>query len=292
MRRLAPVLAAAAVLIGVVAVFLALAGRPADRGQAAPPGASSSAPVAPAPRLLIRQSGWKAINANGFSGPEGSITWAKGPLNLEFTWYPGQYYRDYYRDRLEVSKPDPITVDSWAGNVFTYNTSDFEAMLEARDGVFVGIRSTGNWTRATFDDVLAHTVRVDEQTWLNALSSKIIGPDRIRDAAATVLADIPLPPNFDTAALDNLGVNDQYQFSAGVTSRVGCAWIAELERARTAGDDAAAARAADALRGSHQWKALKEMKDEGDWPEVFWMTVDKVVAGDPPSGYARSLGCA
>jgi hypothetical protein len=52
-----------------------------------------------------------------------------------------------------------------------------------------------------------------------------------------VLADVPLPPGFDPAtAGEGLGTNDAYQFGAQVTGRVGCAWIAEWERARQVGN--------------------------------------------------------
>ncbi len=106
-----------------------------------------------------------------------------------------------------------------------------------------------------------------------------------------MLADVPLPPGFDTVALNDIGTNDPYQFGARVTSRVGCGWIAERLRAKNAGDTAALQRAADALRGSHEWKVLHQMDEQGDWPEVFWETADQVAAGNPPAGYRLALGC-
>lgn len=113
----------------------------------------------------------------------------------------------------------------------------------------------------------------------------------MQDAADKVLADVPLPPGFDRAALDGLGTNDPYQFGAEVTSLVGCGWIDEYLRAERAGDTAAVNRAADALRSSHNWKVLRQMVDAGDWAEVFWEISDKVAAGDVPSGYTEGLGC-
>ena len=140
-------------------------------------------------------------------------------------------------------------------------------------------------------EILAHVVRVDVHTWLAALPPEIVTPARVDAQAARVLADVPLPPNFDIAALGDVGTNDAYQFGAKVTGRVGCAWIAEWLRAKQAGDDAALQRAADALRSSHQWQVLHEMDDKGDLPEVFWEIADKVVAGHQPAGYAQGLGC-
>jgi hypothetical protein len=184
-----------------------------------------------------------------------------------------------------------VKVDGWQGDLFRYSASDFAVMLQPRDGSFVELRTGSAWTRSEFDRVLADVVQVDARTWLAALPAEIVTPQGVAEQAAKVLADVPLPPGFDTASLNDLGTNDAYQFGAKVTSRVGCAWIAEWLRAKKAGDDAARQRAADALRSSHKWKVLHQMKDEGAWPEVFWETADKVAAGNPPRGYGEALGC-
>ena len=106
-----------------------------------------------------------------------------------------------------------------------------------------------------------------------------------------MLADVPLPRRVRRGHAGDLGTNDAYQFGAQVTGRVGCAWIAEWLRAKQAGDDAALRRASDALRSSHQWKVLHEMKDDGGWSEVFWEIADRVAAGNPSNGYASAIGC-
>ncbi|MEU4675635.1 hypothetical protein [Micromonospora sp. NPDC023737] len=102
---------------------------------------------------------------------------------------------------------------------------------------------------------------------------------------------MPLPPEFDAAALAHLGTNDPYQFGTEVTGRVGCAWISEWFRAKRTGDDAALKRAADAMLSSHEWRVLRLMNEKGDRPEVFWDIADQVAAGNPPIGYAPALGC-
>lgn len=205
-------------------------------------------------------------------------------------WYPAAGYDDYHKDRLEVSKPEPVKVDGWPGDLFRYSANDFAVMLRPRDGSFVELRG-GGLTRGEFDRVFADVVRVDARTWLAALPPEIVTPERADEQAAKVLADVPLPPGFDVAALHGIGTNDAYQFGAEVTSRVGCGWIAEWLRARKAGDDAALQRAGDALRSSRKWTVLHQMNDEGDWPEVFWETADKVARGGPTGGYAQALGC-
>ncbi|KKK07220.1 hypothetical protein [Micromonospora sp. HK10] len=307
-RRLAGVFAAAAVLTGALVVPGLLRADP-DGGRSGPaagapdPAGDPSASGAPVryspvalkaaeqnPRLLIDQPGWRATTVYGFTDQQGTIAFRNGDREVEMNWYPAAEYANFRADRLNVSDPEPVTVDGWSGDLFTYRADDFAVMLRPRDGVFVEMRG-GVGHRADFDKVLARVVRADVRTWLAALPPEIVTPDRVDDRAAAVLAGVPLPPNFDQAALASLGTNDAYQFGAGVTSKVGCGWIAEWLRADRAGDEAARRRAADALRSSHNWRVLHEMKDEGDWPEVFWETADKVAAGQVPAGYAQGLGC-
>ncbi|MFI7426537.1 hypothetical protein ACIBPB_06080 [Micromonospora sp. NPDC049836] len=309
-RRLAGVFAAAAVLTGALVLPGLLRADP-DGDRSAPaagaqdPAGDPSAPAAGAPvryspvalkaaeenpRLLIDQPGWRATTVYGFAEQQGTIAFRNGDRELEMNWYPAEHYDTFRADRLDVSDPEPVTVDGWPGELFTYQADDFAVMLRPRDGVFVELRG-GVGRRADFDRVLARVVRADVRTWLAALPPEIVTPDRVDARAAAVLADVPLPPNFDQAALASLGTNDAYQFGAGVTSKVGCGWIAEWLRADRAGDEAARRRAGEALRSSHNWRVLHEMKDEGDWPEVFWEIADKVAAGEVPAGYAQGLGC-
>ena len=295
--RVAASLTAAAVLIGVLAVSAVLRDHPDERRAVGPAGTSivySPAAMKAAeenPRLLIDQSGWTATTVNGFAEKEGTIAFRNGGRQLEMNWYPADQYHDYYTDRLEVSRPESVRVDSWRGDLFRYSAGDFAVMLRPRDGVFVELRTAGGWTRDDFNRILTHVVRVDVRTWLAALPAEIVTQARADAAASRVLADVPLPPKFDVGTLNDLGTNDSYQFGAQVTGRVGCAWIAEWLRAKRAGDAAALQRATNALRGSHQWRVLHQMVDQGDWPEAFWEIADKVVAGHPPAKYAEGLGC-
>ncbi|MFF5181318.1 hypothetical protein ACFY2Q_25100 [Micromonospora sp. NPDC000316] len=300
-RTLLSGLASAGVAAAVLALIFAGSVINGDRGSAPADTSDGNKPVfdsamvlkaaEESPRLLIDQPGWKATTVYGFPEKEGTITFSNDTSELEMNWYPAATYDSFHEDRLRVSKPEPVKVDGWPAELFQYNAGDFAVMLSPRDGSFVELRTGGAWTRAAFDQVLTRVVRVDARTWLAALPATIITPERESAEAAKVLADVPLPPGFDAATLTGLGVNDKYQFGARVTSRVGCAWIAEWLRAKKAGDDGALRRAADALSSSHRWAVLQGMKDEGDWPEVFWETADKVAAGNPPARYRDALGC-
>lgn len=303
-RYLVPMATAAAVLGVVGAAALFTHERSTTESDASPLPKISIAAPDPAqaytfalkaaeanPRLLIGEPGWEITSVYGFTDESGDIHFTKGNRDLNITWYPEKEYQSYYQDRLGVSKPEATTIGDWAGDVFTYNAGDFAVMLHPRDGMFAELRTGGPWNRAGFDATVATVKRVDAKAFLAAMPPEIVTPSRAAEAANKVLADIPQPPNFDTGTLLTLGTNDQYQFGAEVTSKIGCAWIAEFERAGKAGDKAARSRAQQAMRSSHNWKVLKSMVDEGDWSEVFWEVADTVADGKTPKGYQDSIGC-
>ncbi|WP_444951814.1 hypothetical protein [Micromonospora ureilytica] len=296
-RGFAGVVAAAAVLVSVVPVSIVVRGQSEDR-RVSPiatvdPGVVFSAVAVAAaernPRLLIDRSGWKVADLSGFTEEQGMIRFRRGGRELEMNWYPASGYAGRYADRLQVNRPKSVRVDGWPGDLFEYSGSDFAVLTRPREDVFVEMRTSGNWSRKEFARVLADIVRVDARTWLAALPAEMVMP--VGERAAKVLADVPLPPGFDVAALEDIGVSDSYQFGVGVTSRVGCGWIAEWQRARASGDEAGVRRAADALRGSHGWRVLRDLDRAGDWAEVFWAYADEVAAGSVRAGYVQALGC-
>ncbi|MEU5781529.1 hypothetical protein [Micromonospora lupini] len=296
-RGFAGVVAAAAVLVSVVPVSIVVRGQSEDRGVSpiatVDPGVVFS-PVAMAaaernPRLLIDRSGWGVTDLSGFTEELGMIRFRRGGRELEMNWYPASGYAGRYADRLQVNRPKSVRVDGWPGDLFEYSGSDFAVLTRPREDVFVEMRTEGDWSRKEFARVLGDIVRVDARTWLAALPAEMVMPAGER--AAKVLLDVPLPPGFDVAALEDIGVGDSYHFGVDVTSRVGCGWIAEWQRARASGDEAAVRRAADALRGSHGWRVLRDLDRAGDWAEVFWEYADEVAAGTVRAGYVQALGC-
>ncbi len=308
-RGLLTGIASAGVAAAILAGFLVVSTLDADKApprQATPTTSPSS--TVPAgkyslvalqaaeknPRLLINQPGWKATTVYGFVSDAGTVAFTKGSRDLEINWYPESQYDDYYQDRLHVSKPERVKVDERPGELFRYSESDFAVMLRPHDGFFVELRTGvgGDWTRGEFDRVLATVIHADVNTWLAALPAEIVTPERVKDRATTILADVPLPPGFSTSALQDVGTNDSYQFGAEVVSRVTCGWIAEWRRAKKSGDSGALTRANDAFRSSHHWKILKDMNSKGDYPEVIWETADKIVVEGPRGDYKEALGCS
>jgi hypothetical protein len=298
-RFLVPLATAAAVtgIVGAAALFAP--GRDTTQYAAPAPYISIAAPsealvlkaAEENPRLLITELGWKITSVYGFADANGDIFFANGDRSMNITWYPARQYDGYYRDRLAVSAPQASAIGDWPGDVFTYSDSDFALMLKPRDGMFAELRTGGTWTRAAFDALLPRIERVDAKAFLAAMPPEVVTPDKAAEAANRILADVPKPPNFDDGTLLTFGTNDPYQFGAQVTARIGCAWIAEYQRADRAGDEAARSKAQLALRSSHNWKVLKSMVDEGDWAEGFWEMADKAAKGRIPQDYRSSLGC-
>jgi len=305
-RLLAP-LAAAAALLGVLGLVITLGSQPESPRAIIPPAtpAERASPMTLAawqkfaeesPRLLIDQDGWKVVDVDvdgfGDKGEQrGALGFEKSGLTLDMDWFDTKFYPGYRDDRAAVSNPEPVTVDGWKGFTIQYADNDFATMLEPRDGVFAELRVQGAVDRAKYDEILLHVKRVDVRKWLSAMPPEIITPDKVQQAAANVLADVPLPPGFDVKSLTGLGTNDAYQFNAQVIGAVGCGWIDEWNRATSAADDAAATKAEEALKGSHGWRVLNEMKDEGHYPETFWQYADLVAAGKTPGAYKHALDC-
>ncbi|GGN46633.1 hypothetical protein FHR83_008512 [Actinoplanes campanulatus] len=308
-RRLASAVAAAAVVTGVIGATALLRDQPEN---GATPGAWSGPLGLPSsdtggagggyeldlkaaqehPRLLVGQPGWKITTVYGFAAAEGTIEFVDGNRSVQMNWYKADQYDSYYKDRLEVSKPEPTTVAGTEASVFTYGGGDWAAMLKPVDSSFVELRTSSGWERSEFDALLAAVKRVDAKAFLAALPPEVVTPGKVREEAAKVLADIPIPPGFDVSAVNVDGANSPYHFGAAVTGQVTCSWIAEWSRAEEAGDKEAQGQAAAALQSSHRWKVLQDMNAEGDWPEAIWDTVDQMIKKNKaPEGYKEGLGC-
>lgn len=300
LRYAAGALATAAVITAVFAVPLVVRGHPDNRRATPAPAASASSPAARPdpvhaaaeanPRLLIDQPGWKVATVYGFGQRDGTITYAKGALRLEVNWYPADQYDFYHADRLDGATAKPVRVGGWPADLLDYGTGHVGFMLTPRDGSFVEM-GDGGLAAEEFRRLLPHIVRVDVPTFLAALPQLVVDPAKARAAAAEALSGVPLPPGFDLATLDDFGTNETYQIAALATGRVGCAWIAEWQRAKASGDPAALQRASSALHGSHQWKSLLRIEDQGGWSAIFWGVADSFVAGHPQKGYADAIGC-
>ncbi|HYZ29032.1 MAG TPA: hypothetical protein VE570_08265, partial [Thermoleophilaceae bacterium] len=137
--------------------------------------------------------------------------------------------------------------------------------------------------------------------WLGAMPPSVVTPASTAETVDAMLADMQLPAAFDASSLRNdASVHDRYQLGARVAGAVACAWIERLIDARREGNERAVRDAAAALRGSKDWAILREMRAEGDYPEVLWQYADEVAgktgvvaskAGSVEASYRSALGC-
>lgn len=231
----------------------------------------------------------------GSSGPEEIVGYSRvnDAPHLSVDWYPRESYGGYLEDRSDQPGSRWVTVDGKRARLVNYAADDHAVLMAPQGGVFLELRGSGLGDEAAFLKFLAeHVEQVDVPTWLAALPSEMVVADGAQQAMTRILADIPVPPGFERDdVLGDAQALDSYQLGATVTGAVACGWIQEWERARAAGDDAAAQNAADELATSHDWKVLREMDAEGDYPEAIWEYADQVGAGKEPEGYRGGLGC-
>lgn len=267
------------------------------------------------PRILVTASGWKVRTVEGFSPTSGEMTFQLGPdqwreaptygeagslvgrsrvndaPRFEVTWYPRDQYEAYRADRARENGLQRLPVLDRSSQMISYAAGDHAVILPPEGKVFLELRG---WVgdEAAFKRFLAEDIeQVGVDAWLAAMPESVVTSGSADKAATAILADIPLPPGFDLGSVAGGVALDSYQYGAKVTGAVTCGWIAEWDRARRAGDDAAAQRAADALGTSRQWKVLNDMNAEGDYPEAIWGYADQVQAGVFPEGYRSGLGC-
>jgi hypothetical protein len=262
------------------------------------------------PRILVTKAGWKVRSVEGFGPTAGQMTFQLGPdkwvdhelpsgssheneaPQLSVSWYPASQYDGYLQSRAE--KGDDVEQTRVLGQeaqVISYSASDHAVMLPPEGNVFLELRGRVG-DRADFTEFLANDLaKVGVREWLAAMPASVVTADNEGAAATAILTDVPLPPGFDRKSVGSAVALDPYQFGAKVTGAVACGWLDEWTRARAAGDTAAQQRAVDAMATSRDWKVLRDMDVEGDYPEVIWQYADAIAAGTSPAGYRSGLGC-
>ena len=255
-----------------------------------------------APRLLVGEPGWTIARADEFSAEYGEMTFVRGTRQLEVRWGPGQDHQFGVEKRAaELDALQTVTVAGDSARVFRYpGTNDFTAVW-LRDGRSVEARGVAP-SAAAFATTLTTLRQVDIDTWLAAMPDDVVKPASRADIVGEMLAGVPHPDGFDAAALrTGDGIRDRYQLGAQVSGAVACAWIGQWVDARLAGDESRAREAVTAMATSHRWPILREMDEEGYYPEVLWeladaMATNAAVSGGKPlttieESYADALGC-
>jgi hypothetical protein len=290
----APALAAA---VAAVVLGITLTGNGSDQAWAAALVRVAEA----APRLLVDEDGWEITRADQFSVDYGEMTLAKDGQELEIKWLPAAKYEHYLDKRVaELEDLGTARAADVEARLFRYRGQNDHVALWLDGDYMVEARGIAPDADA-FREMLASLHEVDVDTWLSAMPASVVQPAQQAQAVDEMLAGVPLPPGFDTASIPTSdAVRDRYQLGAQVAGAVACAWIDRWVTARRAGDEATAREAVDAMATSRTWPVLREMSEDGGYPEVLWELAAAMEANEPvPAGrpmkveeaYVAALGC-
>ncbi|HET8956415.1 MAG TPA: hypothetical protein VFN18_12225 [Solirubrobacterales bacterium] len=229
------------------------------------------------PRLLVTAPGWKIVRADEFEADSGELTFSDGTRQLDVHWYPAKYYGQYLRDRATVSPPERGTLLGETATTVEYSPEEYATMLSPQGSVFIEVRGRLG-SRPAYDEILNSLRAVDVETWLEAMPPSTVRPEARSEAVDRLLEGMPLPPGFDAAGLkaeDSIAA--QSTLAVKVGNAIACGWVESWIAARTAGDQAAAEEAVEAITSSADWPLVRKA-------EVPWFGNYKVVAKQLQAG--------
>jgi hypothetical protein len=259
---------------GAVAILVATLGGIGDSGGGHPAFADAAVEVAEAnPRLLVTAPGWSVTSANQFEPDEGEIRFGNRGRELSMNWYPADSYEDYYEDRSYVQQTSMSFPELGPSRTVRYSRTDFATMLEPEGDVFLEIRAT--LPAGEYRKVLGSLEPVDVDTWLRAMPATVVQPSDRSATVDEIAADMPKPPGLDLTRLQaESAVLDRYHLIAQTAGVVACGWLDRWAAAVESGDAARAAEAAQAMQTARDWKALREIEDQGGYSQVLWQMAD------------------
>jgi hypothetical protein len=242
------------------------------------------------PLALLEAPGWQVVYADEEPDGFGEMHFVQGPADADgnpkgglvqtqaslagrvasLTWGP---VNRADRKSIDAGHQSASTGLGVTARQFVYEGGtprgfDITAIFIVR-GRQLSFRATVT-SMAMFRAELRALSAVDTVTWLRAMPPSVVKSADSRETVRLMLKGIPLPPGFDAARIRGAAlVHDRYQLGAAVTGTVACMWIADWNRARTAGDPATVNRAIAAMATAPQWPILHEMARQGAWPQVL-----------------------
>jgi hypothetical protein len=294
-RRRTRVGGAAALVIVLVAAAAMLAARPgAARRVIAADGPHSAARPQPAGSTESALPAVPQIALDRWTTTY-FISTGDGPyVEYQFTSPAGGHLQVSFYKPAELRGDRgaaPAIVRGTNGTVLDYGGGRFRAdwvergRLWEADGAPFADRGAFLATVATVHDV-------DAEAWYASLPAGTVLPEQRSAAVDHVLSGIPVPDGFDVEALRHGAVPaSRYDLAFDVVGHVMCAWVAQWGGSPST---PAGAAARSALSGAHDWPILNELSGAGGMSDVFWLTADRVVAGDRAvlDSYRQALGCA
>ena len=252
------------------------------------------------PRYILGAPGWTVQGVEGLTADAGEVSYGSGERLLAISWLPASEFHAHEISRSDKgTRAQPIKVDGQDGSLYDMGAADnperqFFVLLPPEGGAFIEIRTTANWDRDAFLDVMGTVRSASVEEWLSSLPADVVSPDQVDSKVDDVLKGVPLPPDFDKSQFDNLGANDTYQFGAKVIGQVVSEWVDYWMAAKQSGRDDEVQEAQEALGTARNWSALAEMQTKGGYPDVVWEITDAVAAGEnlPPEvrDYHAALG--
>ncbi len=287
--RLALGFAGALACAAAVAALLLLAGGSVGGGGQRAFAAAAIRVAEANPRLLVTAPGWAVVDAGEFEKDEGEVSFANGERRFAVRWYPARSYRSYLHDRATVSKPQRSKLLGRTATTIRYGLSrggaEYATMLAPEGPVFVEVRG-GAGDRAAYDAILHSLRQVDVETWLAAMPRSVVGPDSRARVVERMLRGVPLPPAFDSAALQGEdSVLNHHQLAAKVASAVTCGWFESWLTATKTGNEARTHEAVKAMATWPRWPMISAI-DDGGWAVNIKMAADELAAGDVDRGPA------
>lgn len=270
--------------VAVIAALILLSGGSVDavRDGAHPTFAAAAVEVAEAnPRLVVTAPGWSIVHARSFEVDRGELIhkddehplYGPGGRQLNLTWYPAGYYREMLHDhgrvktRAGLSTPVTSILLDQKATTFAYagQHPNYATILSPQGNVFIEVNGSFG-SKQEYEAVL-HSLRpVGIDAWLAAMPPEVLRPAARSAAIAQMLQGIPVPPGFDTSALqsEKRDLTDRFMLAKSVTGAVACDWLQRWLSATRAGDDAAAQEAVDAMGTAPRWPVLLQMvRDKG-----------------------------
>lgn len=275
--------------LAAVVALLVFAGLPGG-GRGGPEFATAAIEVAEAnPRLLVTEPGWSVTRADQFEADSGEITFSDGSHDLSIVWYPARFYDRYLHDRALVSTPVRSTLLGRTATTVDYSREEYATMLAPEGKVFLEIRAKLG-SKAAYDAVLGSLRPVDVDTWLAAMPASVVRPEDRVAAVEVALRGVPLPPDFDRAALEQEDtVRDHYAFAIEVASAVACGWVESWLAAKRAGDAETAAAAVRAMSTAPRWPLMQGREMQRGWAMNLEYAAKEVARDDLNLGPAGSV---
>lgn len=265
--------------VAVIAALILLSGGSVSsvRDGAHPTFAAAAVKVAEAnPRLLVTAPGWSIVHARSFEVERGELIYKNdehplygpGGRQLNLTWYPAPFYRNRLDENghacCHVSTPVTSTLLGQRATTFVYpgQHPNYATILSPQGNVFIEVN--GSFGSKEEYEAALHSLRaVGIDAWLVAMPPEVLRPAAHSAAITQMLRGIPVPPDFDTSALQSESdLTDRFMLGKAVAGAVACGWLQRWLSATRADDSATAQEAVDAMATAPHWPVLLQMVRE------------------------------